>query len=441
MTIPQFWPPALAVLLPLIAAGIALLPRARAAAGWIGIGVAGLSFALVCALPWWRQANPILLVDNAACLLAGLAGFTGLAAAWSARWSCVADPTRHLHPRLLAMLGCVLLALLANNLAVEWLALAAATLAASRSWMVLAAAGLALALFGLIVLHNTSAAVALDWSAVARSVGKNHGSALDFGFICLLLGYGGIVGLVPLHGGLLQAQTDEPAPLSCLLGSALTTAGLLPLLRLRAVVEANSAVAAPGRLLIGFGLLGLLLAAAALWRESDLRRGLIFAAIGQTGAAVFAFGLGGAGLRAGLLQLAMLALIEVVVFSCLAAPASRPRLLALAAGMLAIAGLPPFGLFASLFAIVTITLHASAVLALPLGVALAAIGWSLMRLLLAQPAEPPAPRQGTLTPVTPTMATLTLAPALLALAIVLLFGLGLSDGTADWFTAAAGVLR
>jgi hydrogenase-4 component F len=430
-------PAGLVVVVPLLAAGLLTLPATRAAAGWISIAAAAASFALACCLPWWQGADGLLLVDPPACLLAGLAAFTGLAAAWTAHWSDSAEipDARRLHARLQAMAGCVLLALLANNLALGWLAVAAATLAASRRWIYLGGAGLALALFGLVVLHQAAGTASLDWSAFAREVGRHHASALDLGFVCLLLGYGGIAGLVPLHGGLLQAQSEGQAPLSAMLGGALMTAALLPLLRFRDLLADHAAASMPGVLLIAFGLLGVLLAGAALWRAGDLRRGLVLAGIGQSGVAVVAFGLGGAdAVAAGLWQLALLALIRVVVFSPLGLAAGRARLLTLGAGMLALAGLPPFGLFASLFLIVSAALRDTPWLAPPLCIGLAAIGWALMALLMALPAEPR-------TTPTPGPAMLALAPAWLALAVLVGFGLGLQDGVADWFAAAAGVLR
>jgi hydrogenase-4 component F len=109
--------------------------------------------------------------------------------------------------------------------------------------------------------------------------------------------------------------------------------------------------------------------------------------------------------------------------------------LTLAFGIVAVAGVPPFGLFTSEFLLLVATVRGLPWLALPLAVGLlvggSALGMRLISLCLGAPTPDRGPA--------PTVAAL--APAWLALALVLLLGLAMPAPLVAWFAAIAGAVR
>ena len=257
---------------------------------------------------------------------------------------------------------------------------------------------------------------------------------LSVGFVLLLAGYGTPAALVPLHTWLPEAEAALPAPLAGLLGGAMTNAALVAILRARGVLAANYAAMPPGPPLMALGLLSLLLAAFALWRQREGSRALAFVSIGQSGVAAFAFGLGGAAASfAGLLHLTLHTLAKSAAVQSLGTETPARRL-TLAAGLVALAGLPPFGLFVSLFMIADETARRLPWLLAPLGLGLAVAAWALAVRLAALPAAT-TPGRG------PAAAWLPLLPAWLMLGLVALLGFAMPGPVVAWFAAAAGAPR
>ncbi|MEJ1979370.1 MAG: proton-conducting transporter membrane subunit [Acetobacteraceae bacterium] len=87
--------------------------------------------------------------------------------------------------------------------------------AARASWkfFILAGVGIALALFGTIVLYVAASPAlgpgweAMSWSALMRATAARcNGTVLNLAFIFLLLGYGTKAALVPLHAWMPDAH-------------------------------------------------------------------------------------------------------------------------------------------------------------------------------------------------------------------------------------------
>ena len=108
--------------------------------------------------------------------------------------------------------------------------------------------------------------------------------------ICLVLGYGGIAGLVPLHSWLPDAVAEGTPQGATLIGALLANVPLLVILRLRSAMTDGPDT--PIVLLVVLGLATLLLAAFCLAARPDMRRRLTFAGTALIGVVVFAFGLG-----------------------------------------------------------------------------------------------------------------------------------------------------
>lgn len=112
--------------------------------------------------------------------------------------------------------------------------------------------------------------------------------------------------------------------------------------------------------------------------------------------------------------------------------ASHRRLgLTLAAGMVSLAALPPFGLFASEFLVITATLRRAPLLALPFGIGIVTVAWALIWRLQTVSLGTPTPDRG------PAPSALMLAPVWLHLGVILLLGLAMPASVAAWMAAIA----
>jgi hydrogenase-4 component F len=237
---------------------------------------------------------------------------------------------------------------------------------------------------------------------------------LNLAFVFLLVGYGTKAGLVPLHSWLPDAHAEGPTPISAVLSGLLLNAALHAVLRAKAIVAANPDAVAPGPFLLATGLASVLLAALALWRRRDARRFFAWSSIEHVGIAAFAFGLGGAAANAaGLLHMAGHSLVKSAIFFGVGRAAqlkggqsmahfgglvaSHPPLgWGLVLGVAAVAGLPPFSLFASEVRLLTEAVAVEPVLAGLLAVglltALAALVTTLQALCLGAPRPDVVPR-------------------------------------------------
>jgi hydrogenase-4 component F len=196
---------------------------------------------------------------------------------------------------------------------------------------------------------------------------------LNVAFVFLLLGYGTKVGLAPLHAWLPDAHAEGPTPISAVLSGLLLNIALYALLRFKMILAANPAALAPGPLMISMGLISLIFAAFMLYRRRDIKRLFAYSSIEHMGIIVFAFGMGGPLANfAGLLHMTMHSLTKSAIFFAVGHIAqvkgtqkiadmgglteTNPVLgWSLILGVIAIAGLPPFGIFMSEFLVVSST--------------------------------------------------------------------------------------
>ena len=309
---------------------------------------------------------------------------------------------RFYHAMFQLMLFGMNLALIANNVGLMWVAVELATLTtvlmvgiyrtnealeAAWKYFILGSVGIALALFGTILVYLAARPVvgegldAMVWTTLVEHARGIDPSLLNIAFIFLLLGYGTKVGLAPLHAWLPDAHSEGPTPISAVLSGLLLNVALHALLRFKILLSANPAAIAPGPLLIGMGLLSLIFAGFMLYRRRDIKRMFAYPSIEHMGIIVFAFGMAGPlGNLAGLLQMTMHSLTKSAIFFTVGhivqvkgsqrmadmggLTTSHPLLgWLLVAGVAAIAGLPPFGVFTSEFLIVTTTFERQPVLA------------------------------------------------------------------------------
>jgi hydrogenase-4 component F len=379
---------------------------------------------------------------------------------------------RFYHAMFLSMMGAMNIALTANNIGLMWVGLELATLitvvmvgiyrtpsALEASWkyFILGSVGISLAFFGTILIYLAGQKVlgegspAMTWNLLLGAAPQLDASLLNLAFIFLLIGYGTKVGLAPLHAWLPDAHSEGPTPISAVLSGLLLNVALYALLRFKMIVSAHPTAIQPGPIFIVMGLVSLIFAAFMLYQRRDIKRLFAYSSIEHMGLITFAFGMGGPIANfAGLLHMAMHSLTKSAIFYAVGHVAqakatqriadirglsvSHPGLaLALAAGVFAIAGLPPFGVFMSEFLIITSTFARAPWLAvLAVFGLLLAFGALLLRLQGFLFGAPSAPNH---------RVKASSLPIFIHLALVLLAGIYLPTPLQHWFQKAAELLR
>ena len=392
------------LIVPLVAAAIlACLSNYRLSAG-LNMLASLITLVFAITLVFDRpEPRQYLLVDDLNIVFIVLNSFIGFTtSAFSASYISHELDIGRLTPRLLRfyhalfqlMLFGMNLAVVSNNIGLMWVAVELSTLTtvvmvgiyrtpealeAAWKYFILGSVGIALALFGTILVYLAARPVvgegldAMVWTTLITRARGFDPNLLNIAFVFLLLGYGTKVGLAPLHAWLPDALAEGPTPISAVLSGLLLNVALYALLRFKILLAANPHSIAPGPLMIGLGLLSLLFAAFMLYRRRDIKRMFAYSSIEHMGIIVFAFGMAGPlGNLAGLLQMTMHSLTKSAIFFSVGHVAqvkgsqriadmgglttTHPVLgWGLVAGVAAITGLPPFGVFTSEFLIVTST--------------------------------------------------------------------------------------
>ncbi len=301
---------------------------------------------------------------------------------------------RFYHAMYQTLMFAMNLALLANNIGLMWVAIELATLTtvlmvgiyrthnaleAAWKYFILGSVGIALALFGTILVYMAARPVigegrdAMVWTILVEHAAAFDPALLNVAFIFLLLGYGTKVGLAPLHAWLPDAHAEGPTPISAVLSGLLLNVALYAVLRFKMLLAVNPASFAPGPLMVAMGLLSLLFASFMLYRRRDIKRMFAYSSIEHMGIIVFAFGMGGPLANfGGLLHMAMHSLTKSAIFFAVGHIAqvkgtqkiadmgglteTNPVLgWGLVLGVVAIAGMPPLGIFMSEFLVVSST--------------------------------------------------------------------------------------
>jgi len=379
---------------------------------------------------------------------------------------------RLFHSMYQLFIAAMLLALTSNNMGLVWVAMEAATLStvllvtlyrtpasleAGWKYFILCGVGIAQALFGTILLYFAAEKVlggegmsALLWTHLNNVKGLLEPTVLGLAFVFLLVGYGTKVGLAPLHNWLPDAHAEGPTPISAVLSGLLLNVAIYAVVRCKVLVEGSLHSQLPSRMLIGFGLASVVLAAFFLWRQRDIKRLFAYSSIEHMGIITFAFGMGGPVANfAALLHMTVHSLTKSAIFFSVghAAQKAGTQIMddirglitlsptvgwGLMLGSLAILGMPPFGVFASEFLILTTAMReqpwATPVLLMALGVAFAAIFGRVQPMVFGETTVKRLPH------------TPALLPVFAHLAIVLLLGLFIPSYLANWFRLAANLI-
>ena len=477
--------------LPLLGAVVlALLPRWRMGT-WLNVLVSAGTFAASLVLLDHRPADgQLLFVDDFNIYLVILTAFVGCTTAlFSAAYINRESKARRLsavqlrfyHAMYQAFLFTMLLALTANNIGVMWVAIEAATLTtvlmvslyrtreaieAAWKYFILCSVGIGLALFGTILVYLAAQPVMGDGApAMAWSLMIHHASAfqpalISLAFVFLLVGYGTKVGLAPLHAWLPDAHAEGPTPISAVLSGLLLNVALYALLRFKMLIAANAQALQPGPLMIAMGCSSIFVAAFMLYRRGDIKRLFAYSSVEHMGIITFAFGMGGNLANfAGLLHMTMHSLVKSAIFFAvgLISQAAGTKHMAeirgltvsapllgwvFVAAVLAIAGLPPMGVFMSEFLVVSSTFAREPLLAIPvmLGILLT-FGALVMRLQGLAFGSPTAlPGWDNIKPPSAFTRAAGFVPMVAHLTLALIAGIWLPEPLVAWFQAVAKLL-
>jgi hydrogenase-4 component F len=291
---------------------------------------------------------------------------------------------------------------------------------------------------------------AMVWTILIDHAAGFDPALINLAFVFLMLGYGTKVGLAPLHAWLPDAHAEGPTPISAVLSGLLLNVALYAVLRFKLLLAANPDALAPGPLMVTMGLASLVFAAFMLYRRRDIKRMFAYSSIEHMGIIAFAFGMGGPLANfAGLLHMVMHSLTKSAIFFAVGhisqikgtqriadiggLTVTHPWLgWGLVLGVVAIAGLPPLGIFMSEFLVVSSTFARSPLLAMLLVFGLlVAFGALLLRLNGLAFGEP----KGSTAP-----AEASYVPMFAHLALVLCAGIYLPAPLVGWFQHVARLL-
>ncbi|HEY8394015.1 MAG TPA: hydrogenase 4 subunit F [Thermaerobacter sp.] len=286
----------------------------------------------------------------------------------------------------------MLLSAVANNLALLWVAVEATTLGSAflvgyypyktsteGAWKytLLCGVGLAFALYGTVLTYSNAFAVLQDahramlWTELVQNAGRLNPQLMKLAFVFILIGFGTKAGLFPMHTWLPDAHSEAPSPASALLSGVLLKCALAGIMRYYAITLQAVGDGFPQTWLLVFGLVTVCAGAFFILVQNDLKRKLAYSSIEHVGVIATGLGAGGPlGVFAALFHTLNHSVTKSVLF-CTAGNISvrygtrdttriRGVLKAMpltgtmfAAGVIAAAGSPPFGIFLSEFTTIT----------------------------------------------------------------------------------------
>jgi hydrogenase-4 component F len=219
-------------------------------------------------------------------------------------------------------LAAMTLSLISNNLGIMWVGIEATTLLtafliciprkrasleAMWKYLMICSVGVAFAFLGTLIIATSSAGThlglsrALLWTELLNRASALNPKLLKMGFLCLLVGYGTKAGLAPMHSWLPDAHSQAPAPVSAIFSGFMLNAALYCIMRYVPIVEKATGNAGWSlQLLTFFGIVSILVAAAFIIFQHDVKRLLAYHSVEHIGIITLAFGFGGLGTFAAL---------------------------------------------------------------------------------------------------------------------------------------------
>jgi hydrogenase-4 component F len=293
----------------------------------------------------------------------------------------------------------MLLTPLADNLGVMWVAIESTTLSsvllvtfynrktsfeAGWKYIIIGSVGISLALFATVFVYYAGVGLlgpesrgGMNWSVLVNVADKLNPQAMRLAFILALVGYGTKAGLAPMHTWKPDAYAEAPVPSATLLGAAFINSAVYAIMRFDVLAEKSVGHDFPGKLLVGFGVASILVAAPFILVQRNFRRLLAYSSIDHAGIMVAGIGFGGKlGALGAALHMLFHGVTKPLLFFCagnvqqhFGTPYFRKvrgvmSILPWTGGLflvatLAVTGTPPFSIFQSEFCILSGALAAN----------------------------------------------------------------------------------
>jgi hydrogenase-4 component F len=388
---------------PLLSAALAAIVRPyRRVVGWMNVALAVVSLGAAVAL--WRDVlagqivtsgpREFLRVDALSVLVALCVGFGGTLAAWFGPGlfdDATYDDAQVRRFRVFGNLFTftMFLAATTNNVGIMWIAIEATTIAsailiplqvtkasveASWKYILISSVGIALAFGGTVLAYFDFVNLvgrqedALNWTVLMVSAARLHPQVMQLAFVFLLIGYGTKAGLAPMHTWRPDAYSQAPTALAAMMSGVLLAVALYAIIRWETVLNAAVGHEFTDGLLVALGVLSLGIGAFSLVIQRNYKRMLAYSSIEHVGLMCVGLALGPLGLFASMLHLVSHALAKSTTFVLAGRVGQRYQTAEIrdvsgllhtmpwtarlfATSVLAIIGLPPFGLFMSEFAL------------------------------------------------------------------------------------------
>jgi hydrogenase-4 component F len=373
-------------------------------------------------------------------------------------------------------LAAMTLVLISNNLGIMWVGIEATTLLtaflicipvkpasleATWKYLMICSIGVAFAFLGTLMVAASASGLRLSlsetllWTKLRTVAFSLNPMLLKAGFLCLLVGYGTKSGLAPMHTWLPDAHSQAPAPVSAIFSGFMLNAALYCVIRYVPIVEATTGLAGWGlQLLVLFGIVSIIVAAAFIIFQRDVKRLLAYSSVEHMGIITLGLGLGGLGTFAALFHTLNHSICKTLAFfaagrlgqmygthdmtkmsgSLRSAPVWGAGLFG---SLLALIGVAPFAIFISEFQVLKAAMDSHAILALILflaGCSVAFVG--ALRHAIAVAWGDPAP---TVEPERAGKIEMLLVWA--PLAILLILGLWMPRPLSNILSQAAAVLE
>lgn len=311
---------------------------------------------------------------------------------------------------LIVFISVMMLTFSVRSMAVVWLGIGATTLVstflvgfytsdesteAAWKYIILCSVGITIALAGFTLVYASTVGVidsgsSLDWPALMEAAESLDPTMMKMAMVLIIVGFGTKVGFVPMHTWLPDAHSQAPSPISGLLSAVLLNCAMYGILRFYSVSE----IVNPGfasTIMLAFGLVSLGAAAFFIVSARDLKRMLAYSSIENMGLIAIGFGIGTPiAITGALVQLIAHSVTKPILFfsagNIIQSYGTRNMDMIrgvgktmpftsfmMAAGTLAIIGVPPFAVFVGELTIILASVESSMLFVTVVAVILLAI--------------------------------------------------------------------
>lgn len=251
-----------------------------------------------------------------------------------------------------------------------------AALEAAWKYLILCSFGIGIALIGILLLGRSAidAGVApgdaLAWHALASHSAAFAPPLTRVALLLMLIGFATKAGLVPMHSWLPDAHFKAPSPVSAVLSGLLVSCALYALIRVQSVAATRDAAHLVNGALLLMGSASVLLASILMLAQRDVKRLLAYSTVEHAGLVAIALGCASPiGYFAALYHILNHAFAKTLAFLSVGIIAHKRGTTTISelqglwrasasgklfiGALIALAGLPPFGLFFSELLIAT----------------------------------------------------------------------------------------